>query len=207
MTKKENFFYERILFLSKFLKNTRNIGGIMPSSRLLSRAASKFIRSDTPQIIIEVGAGTGATTKVALAKMHPASTYIAVERDPELAAYLTKQCPQAKVLLCDVEHLTGELAKINITKADVFISCLPFFNLPASTAISLLDCYHRLIVTTQAPFCQQTLIPWYYQKMYQQIFNEIEFILVPINIPPGGYYYCNGLKTDFAEYLQSLEND
>ena len=199
--KKGNFFHERILFLSKFMRNTRNIGSIVPSSKALSLAASKFIRSDIPQIIIEVGAGTGATTKVALSKMHPDSTYIDEERDLELAAYLRKNCPQAKLIISDVEHLMEELEKINIQKADVFISCLTFFNLPASTAISLLNCYQKLTAATKAPFSQQTLIPWYYQNRYQQLFNNIEFALVPLNIPPGGYYYCNDLKPNFAEYL------
>lgn len=203
MPKKGNFIRERLLFLSKFLRNSRNIGSIVPSGKALSLAASKYINPAVPQIIIEVGAGTGATTKVAVAKMHPDSTYIAVEKDPELAQYVSKYCPQVKMLICDVEHLTEELEKINIHKADVFISCLPFFNLPAATAISLLNCYQKVTAATHAPFCQQTLIPWHYQKMYRQIFNKVEFELVPINIPPGGYYYCADLRPGFKEYLQS----
>lgn len=188
------FNKEHCLFIKKFFEDSKGIATLFPSSKALATAACKYITTDKPQVIIEVGAGTGAMTRVALDKIHPESTYVAVEKDPDLASYIAKYPKQpTHLLICDVANLKAELQKLKINSIDVMISCLPTFNLPESTRAALFECYGDL-THPNSVFCQQTIVPWYYLERYKKIFNKVEFKLVLRNIPPGGIYYCWELK-------------
>lgn len=194
---------EKLLFISKFLQDTKNIATLVPSSKALAIAGSRYISSSQPQTIVELGAGTGAITTVALQKIHPRSTYIAIERDPELAAVLQEACPGIKIILADAENIADSLRQSGIEEVDVLISSLPFFNLPSSAIIKILTWWQTITEKNQTiPFCQQTLIPWYYKKRYEQLFDRVEFNFVWKNIPPGGFYYCYNLRKNFAEHLK-----
>lgn len=199
---KKFFNQESLIFLKKFFKNYRGIATLFPSSKALARAACKYIMPDKPQTILEVGAGTGAMTRIALEKKHPDSVYIVVEKDPELAAFIARYPKKpTHLLVCDVLNLKKELDKLNINHVDVMISSLPVFNLPSKTRNALFDCYQKLTIISHGVFTQQTLIPWYYQKRYQEIFNQVQFKLVLKNLPPGGIYYCWDLKENYQNIV------
>lgn len=187
---------ETKLFMTKFWHDYKNIATLMPSSKTLAAAGSRFVLNTQPQVIVELGAGTGAITQVALSKMHPQSTYIAVEQDKELATLLRQKCPQvSEIIVADAEIITQRLASLE--KVDVLISSLPLFNLAPIARAEILQWWQKMTARHRGmPFCQQTLIPWYYLKQYQQLFNQVEFNVVWKNFPPGGFYYCWHLKSE-----------
>ena len=41
-------------------------------------------------------------------------------------------------------------------------------------------------------FRQITNMPWVYLKLYRTYFRDVSFRLVPLNLPPGGVYFCRG---------------
>jgi hypothetical protein len=41
-------------------------------------------------------------------------------------------------------------------------------------------------------------MPWVYWTMYRRYFRDVSFKLVPLNLPPGGVYYCKGYQTAAA---------
>jgi hypothetical protein len=69
----------RLLFLRKFLRDGRRVASVAPSSRSLARAATRCVDPSTPQVIVEVGAGTGSVTECALDRCHPRSRLLAIE--------------------------------------------------------------------------------------------------------------------------------
>lgn len=187
------------LFLKKFLKHGTRVASVAPSSRTLARAMCRYVTNDKPQVILELGAGTGPVTVVAAELMHPGSTLIAVEIDEDFASVLQKRVPNCKVLCCDVRDLDAKLDELGIEQVDVMINCLPTPSLPKALNRAVLDVFASR--GTQACYTQLTVMPYVYWSMYRRVFDEVEYQLVVRNIPPGGAYHCRGLKANYLEQL------
>jgi len=50
-------------------------------------------------------------------------------------------------------------------------------------------------------FCQLTIMPWVYKRMYSRVFNELQFQVVARNFPPGGVYFGRNVRENVAENL------
>ena len=189
-------------FLLRFLADFKQVASIAPSSRWLAAAACRHISNDRPQTILELGAGTGAITAAACRKMHPKSRLIALEIDSGFAEHLVLRCPRAQVVRGDVRHLDAELDRLGIGSVDLVLNGLPTPSLPATVNQAVFEALARR--APDAWISQLTVMPWVYKPMYHRLFDEVNFDLVPLNIPPGGVYHCRTLKRDWAEQLPGI---
>ena len=187
------------LFIRKFLRHGGRIASIAPSSASLAGAFCRNIDPQRPQTILELGAGTGAVTRVAASRMHPQSRLIAVEVDATFVEHLRNACPTAEVIHADVRHLDAILRKTNIDQVDVILNGLPTPSLPREINQAVFDCIAR--VGKKAVVAQLTVMPLVYKRLYRRLFEEVKFKLVLANLPPGGVYICRGLKADYADHL------
>jgi len=187
------------LFIRKFLRHGDRVASIAPSSRALAAAFAGCIDPSKPQTILELGAGTGAVTAAALRRMHPQSRLFAVEIDATFVEHLRVACPAATVLHADVCHADGLLRDLGINKVDVILNGLPTPSLPYPINRAVFDCIAR--VGQQALCAQLTVMPLVYRALYRRLFEQVQFKLVMANLPPGGVYFCRGLKPDYAENL------
>lgn len=188
-----------LLFARKFLRHGTRVASFAPSSRWLGRAMCRHVDPNRPQTILELGAGTGAVTRVAEQRMHADSSLYAVEIDSDFADVLAQQCPRATVLRCDVKDLTAQLEQTGIDQVDVVLSGLPTPSLPRAVNEAVLD-----LLKTRCPegyFSQLTVMPWVYKGLYQKLFEEVSFDLVTLNLPPGGVYHCRRIRHNATEHL------
>ena len=102
------------------------VGAILPSSRYLAGLMARA--ADGAELLIELGAGTGAITE-GLRERHPLVSTIVVELQPELARHLRERFPGIEVraepahaVLAD--HQAGP-------PGAVVVSSLPFRSLPS----------------------------------------------------------------------------
>lgn len=180
-----------MLFLRKFLKYRSRVGCFTPSSPQMAREACRHVDSSRPQVILELGAGTGAVTKEIIRKKHPQSRLIAVELDPDFAKVLRDSTrPQdVEIVVADVKDLPQILEGKGIAQIDLIISCLPTPSLPKSTLATV----HRLAQThgSSGWYTQLTFFPFaLYAKFYKRLFGHVEYHVVAANVPPGGAYHC-----------------
>ena len=189
-------FGNRLKWASKFFTHGRKIASLTPSSRWLSRAMCRDIDVTQPQVILELGAGMGPVTSAVLECMHPDSTLIAVELDPELHAVAQDRCPGADVVLGSALEIDEILDQRSVDQVDCFLSCLPTPSLPQKVNQCVIDAWRRRC--TSGVFTQITQIPWYYWSMYSRVFHHVEFKLVTLNAPPAGVYHCRDLRDDYA---------
>jgi phospholipid N-methyltransferase len=183
---------ERWLFPRKLLARGRAVAAITPSSADLSRAMIRALDPKTPQIVVELGAGTGAVTSVAATRLHPESRLVAVEIDEDFAAVARRVAPRAEVVVGDVTMVRSLLLALDLPRVDVVLSGLPFPSLPATTRAAVLG---WLAGHPSATFHQLTVMPWVYARLYRSLFERVTFDLVWRNVPPGGVYHCEGLRT------------
>lgn len=191
--------YPPLLFLRKFLREGTRVASVAPSSRSLGRAMSSQIDPRRPQTIVELGAGSGAVTRIAAERMHPQSRLIAVEVDPEFHRVLAADVPAAEAVLADVRELPAQLAARRVQQVDLVIDCLPTPSLPRAINAAVFDWLASLAATPA--FSQMTVMPWVYRPLYQRLFHHVEFELVLANVPPGGVYHCAGLQPDWQRHL------
>lgn len=185
---------EHLKFFGQFLKLGRGISTPVLSPRALALAACQCVNPNAIQTIIELGAGTGAITKVILEKMHPESTLLCIEVNPELGAYLHQYHKKAHVMIGDVQKIEDFFCNLKLDKFDIVISSLPLRSLPMGCIEAIRQFFHKYARNKDARFCQLTIVPWLYRKFYQRLFKQVTPILVWNSFPMGEVYICAELK-------------
>ncbi len=183
---------DRMLFVRKFLRHGTRVASFSPSSASLAAAMCRHVRSDRPQTIVELGAGTGAVTATACRKMHPGSRLIALEIDPDFCAILQQRFPAATVVCANIAYLDATLELLNIQNIDVVLSGLPTPSLPRPLVTSMLKCLSKR--AENGWISQLTVMPYVYRGMYRKLFEHVDFDLVIKNLPPGGVYHCRQFR-------------
>ena len=121
-------------FFRTFLRSPFQMGGVVPSSRILARAVAEVVTghvsdpAGTP--LIEVGPGTGALTRELIRLPNP---LILLERNPEFARHLTGQFPGIGVV-CE-DFLTTTVFSTG-NRGAVLVSSLPVRSLPRPEVFS-----------------------------------------------------------------------
>ncbi|MEI8342988.1 MAG: rRNA adenine N-6-methyltransferase family protein [Verrucomicrobiota bacterium] len=168
---------------------------ICPSSKVLVKRVAKKMDFSKPRVIVEYGPGEGCHTREIVKRMHPDSTLILFEIDPELAAHLQHQFrhdPRISVLQEDAQNLPAELEKRGIPHCDYIVSGLPFSIINLNTKRILLEKTFACLAPTQesafviyqmtkelqahaknfprleCEFCLQNIPPMFVMKFYKQ---------------------------------------
>jgi phosphatidylethanolamine/phosphatidyl-N-methylethanolamine N-methyltransferase len=188
---------ERTLFFKQFLKKGVQVASFVPSSKAMARAAARAVDPEKPQVILELGAGTGPITREILARKHPHSRVIALELDPSFVPVLRRGCPGAEVVEADVRRLPEVLAERNVERVDVVINGLPTPSLPEEVNRVVIETIERF--GPEAAVTQITVMPLVYQKMYKQVWERVEFEFVVKNVPPAGVYHMRKLRADWRK--------
>ncbi|MCB1797943.1 MAG: methyltransferase domain-containing protein [Gammaproteobacteria bacterium] len=144
-------------FLSAWLRNPLQMGAVVASSDELAHAMAAQVDADS-QLIIELGAGTGAVTTALLARGIVPSALVVIEKDPELARQLARRFSSPPVITGDAARLRDLLGHIHNRPADAVVSSLPLLSMRTLTrvrvlaqAISALRPNGRLIQFTYSP--------------------------------------------------------
>lgn len=184
------------LHFRKWLRHGRSVAALTPSGRALAVASCGRIDRERPQVIVELGAGTGAVTRAAATRMHPDSRLIAIEQDPDFARMLDASVPAAEVVCGAAEDFAAILDARGVTAVDVVLNGLPTPSLPAAVRDRI---YRDLSSMPGRPWVSQiTVMPWVFQRFYRGFFEEVSFEPAWANLPPGGVYHCRGLRLGAA---------
>lgn len=129
-----------LAFLKGFLRRPELIGSIVPSSRFLERRliASAFINQ--ARLVVELGPGTGGTTRAILDALPPTSKLLAIEITPEFIPLL-KSCRDSRLIVHpgSAEHIRQALATHELSNPDVVVSGIPFSTMPADLGRRILS--------------------------------------------------------------------
>ncbi len=139
-----NALIRHLKFWSAWLRGPRHVGAIAPSSQALARAMAAAIPADGSGVVVELGGGTGAISRAILQKIPPARLVI-IERDPELAALLTRRFPGVRVIHGDATRFPERLAENGIDRVCCIISALPLLSMPAADRSAIAAAAHRML--------------------------------------------------------------
>jgi phospholipid N-methyltransferase len=171
-----------------YIKNIRTTGAIYESSRYVSRNITHEINSHKPQVVIELGAGSGNITERILSKLHPDSILYCFEIEPQFYEKL-EAINDSRFHL--IKHSAADVTRyFEFSTVDIIISGLPLSLFNDTERDQLLnDCYSLL---KKGGVYRQFL--YSLQKNYfMPIFDKMETSL-EMNLPPAVLYSCYKLN-------------
>ncbi|MEJ7692529.1 methyltransferase [Daejeonella sp.] len=171
-----------------YIKNIRTTGAVYESSRFVSRNITHEINNHKPQIVIELGAGSGNITERILSKLHPDSELYCFEIEPQFYEKL-ENIKDSRFHL--IKESAADVTKyFDAASVDIIISGLPLSLFDNSDRSQLLnDCYSLL---KKGGVFRQFL--YSLQKNYfMPIFDHMEMSL-EMNLPPAVLYSCYKLN-------------
>ncbi|MBN8494356.1 MAG: methyltransferase type 12 [Burkholderiales bacterium] len=130
---------DRWAFLSGFLQHPGEVGSVIPSSGRLERRLVRTARLAQARTVVELGPGTGGTTRAFLRAMAPQARLLAIELSPAFAERLARLQPDPRL---SVQHGSAErvaeyLHAHGLPAPDVVISGIPFSTMPPEVAEAL----------------------------------------------------------------------
>ena len=121
---------ENIEFLQAFLKNPLKVGSIAPSSPELAQKMVADIRPTDESVVLELGVGTGAITKVLQDIVTTRESYLGIEIDKTLVKSLKENFPALKIVRGNACDTFSIYQRTGFGKVGYIICCLPFVSLP-----------------------------------------------------------------------------
>lgn len=125
-------FADRLAFLYGFVRDPAGVGSVVPSSHRLERRLARNARIAEARTVVELGPGTGGTTRAFLDAMGPQARLLAIELDPVFHARLAGvvRDPRLFAECGSAEHMGEFLAARRLPAPDVIVSGIPFSTMP-----------------------------------------------------------------------------
>ncbi len=131
-------------FLQGFLTHPFEVASVMPSSAYLESRVAKAADLAQARCVVELGPGTGGTTRALLRMMAPRARMLAIEVNPEFCDRLRRLIddPRLMVQAGSAESLAEALGARGLPAADVVVSGIPFSVLPRDEAQTIAAAIH-----------------------------------------------------------------
>lgn len=133
-------------FLRAFLKSPRVVGSVIPSSSFLERRIVTAAEPENADVLVELGVGTGDTTRSLLKAMPPQARLLAIERTAEFVEMLQQITdPRLDLVHGCASSITAELTQRGYLKADAVVSGIPFSTLPKPLAAEIVKAIYNAL--------------------------------------------------------------
>jgi phospholipid N-methyltransferase len=118
---------KRLAFFQGFLQHPREVGSIFPSSRFLERRIVRAADINDSRVIVELGPGTGGTTRALLRAMRRDATLLTIEINPRFVDLLRhERDPRLIAHHGSAANIVPALRANGFAQADVVLSGIPF---------------------------------------------------------------------------------
>lgn len=129
----------RAEFLRGFLRSPARVASITPSSRFLEARIVEQAGLQAARSVVELGPGTGGTTRALLRAMPADARLLAIELTPAFArAVATIRDARLQVHQGSAEDILEALDLHGIGQPDVVVSGIPFSSMPGQTGSRIL---------------------------------------------------------------------
>jgi len=128
-----------VAFFLNFLRRPALIGSVVPSSRFLERRIVQTARIAQSRIVVELGPGTGGTTRAILEALPRRAHLLAIEINPDFVSCLKAHPdPRLSIFLGSAEHIRRALEVCDHRRPDAVVSGIPFSTMPAQVGRKIL---------------------------------------------------------------------
>jgi phospholipid N-methyltransferase len=123
---------DQIAFGRGFLAHPRQVGSIVPSSHVLEQRLVRAAGLAQARTVVELGPGTGGTTRAFLRALRPDARLLAIELSPTFHARLVDSLRDSRLIvqLGSAEQLAEMLQTWRLPSPDAVLSGIPFSTMP-----------------------------------------------------------------------------
>jgi phosphatidylethanolamine/phosphatidyl-N-methylethanolamine N-methyltransferase len=146
---------DEVRFIRSWLEKPLTVGAVAPSGRFLARTMARYVDTDIPGPVIELGPGTGPVTEALVERGVDPSRLVLVEFNPVFCRLLRARYPQATVVQGDAYSLKRLLEGQLRDPAAAIVSGLPLLTKPLKARLRLINEAFALM-RPEAPFIQFT---------------------------------------------------
>lgn len=134
------------LFLQEFLRHPLQVASITPSSRFLERRVVEAAGVKSASTIVELGPGTGGTTRAILAAMGPDARLLTIELSQHLHA-LVSRIEDRRLIphLGDARDLGKIISEHALSAPEAVISGIPFSTISPEAGREILEAIYSLL--------------------------------------------------------------
>ncbi|MBW2269892.1 MAG: methyltransferase domain-containing protein [Deltaproteobacteria bacterium] len=177
----------RLAFLGGFLRKPREVGSIIPSSRFLERRIVRTAGIEAAKVVVELGPGTGGTTRALLRAMRPDAKLVSIEINQRFAALLQRLGdPRLIVHAGDAGDIRSALEAHDLPGADAVLSGIPFSTMPRSVALHILHSVQQALHPGGAFVAYQ--VRDRVETLGREVFGPAQIQKELRNIPPMRIY-------------------
>lgn len=129
-------FGDCLAFMRGFLARPLEVASAMPSSAFLEARVVEAAELGKACCVVELGPGTGGTTRALLRALAPQARVLAVELNPGFCSRLRRHIadPRLAIQAGSAEGLVAHLQRWGLPPPDVVISGIPFSTMPVEAA-------------------------------------------------------------------------
>jgi phosphatidylethanolamine/phosphatidyl-N-methylethanolamine N-methyltransferase len=174
------------LFLRRWAANPLQMGSVVPSSPALGKRIAALVERAGDEVVVELGAGTGAITRALLAGGVPAERLVVVEIVPDMAQHLARAFPGVTVVQGDAFALPEALPAALKGRVGTAICGIPLVLLP-------IEQQRRFVAAVEAvapgrgfllyTYCITSPLPW--RALGLTARREA---WTPLNLPPASVW-------------------
>jgi phospholipid N-methyltransferase len=177
----------RFTFLQGFLKRPKEVGSIIPSSRFLEREVVRAAVSRDARTLVELGPGTGGTTRAVLRAMSAQAKLLAIEINPRFA-HLLRRMPDARLAVHEgsAAEIMQALAAHGLPAADAIVSGIPFSTMPRELGLAILRSVHDSLAPGGVFVAYQ--VRDRVEDLGRVVFGRPQVKTVMLNVPPMRIY-------------------
>lgn len=131
----------RFAFFRGFLSRPKEVGSIIPSSRFMERRLVRTADLANAKLAIELGPGTGGTTRALLRHMKPDARLLAIEINPDFVKLLGRTFDDPRLIVHhgSATEIPAILAEHGLDAPDVILSGIPFSTMEKSIGLEILQ--------------------------------------------------------------------
>lgn len=125
-----------LAFLREFLLRPGTVASVAPSSVYLEQRVVRAAALTDARVVVELGPGTGGTTRALLRAMPPQARLLAIESNPRFCARLRQRIADPRLVVQEgsAVDLLAHLEHRQMPAPDVVVSGIPFSTLPVDAA-------------------------------------------------------------------------
>ncbi len=178
---------DRLAFLKGFIRQPKDVGSVIPSSRFLERRMVEAARLERAESVVELGPGTGGTTRAILRALPGHATLLAIELDPMFVDHVRSiEDSRLFVHQGSAEHIAEALRVHRLRPPQAILSGIPFSTMPESVGRSIIEAVRNVLAPGGCFVAYQ--FRGAVARLARPILGEPESSLEVVNVPPMRVY-------------------
>ena len=179
---------DRLAFFQGFLRKPMQVGSIIPSSRFLERRIARAAGIGRARLVVELGPGTGGTTRALLRQMRPDARLLAIEIDPDFVSVLRRLNHDPRLIVHEgsATEVRQILAKHELGAPDVILSGIPFSTMTRPVGREIIRSVHDSLEPGGVFVAYQ--VRDRVKILGSEVFGRAQTDMVLLNVPPMRVY-------------------